>query len=65
LYRQGVAIGQIDCRLRDTQIQMPELPEVETMVRDLAARVVGRTVTGSDAPFTGTVRYPDYPEFAR
>jgi formamidopyrimidine-DNA glycosylase len=44
---------------------MPELPEVETMVRDLAARVVGRTISAVEAPFTGTVRYPDFPEFVQ
>lgn len=43
---------------------MPEMPEVETMVRDLRTRVVGRTITAVEAPFTGTVRYPDFPEFA-
>lgn len=42
---------------------MPELPEVETMVRDLAGRVVGRTIVGVDAPFTGTIRYPGFSEF--
>lgn len=41
---------------------MPELPEVETMVRDLAPRVTGRRVVGVEAPFTGGVRYPEYPE---
>jgi formamidopyrimidine-DNA glycosylase len=43
---------------------MPELPEVETMVRDLQSRVTGRTITEVDASFTGTVRYPAFPEFA-
>lgn len=42
---------------------MPELPEVETMVRDLQTRVVGRTISSVEAPFAGTVRFPDYPEF--
>ncbi|HZU11731.1 MAG TPA: bifunctional DNA-formamidopyrimidine glycosylase/DNA-(apurinic or apyrimidinic site) lyase [Chloroflexota bacterium] len=41
---------------------MPELPEVETMVRDLSPRLTGRRVTAVEAPFTGSVRYPDYPE---
>ncbi len=42
---------------------MPELPEVETMVRDLAPRVIGRTITGTDASFPGSVIWPDFPEF--
>src|SRR5947209_17036925 len=42
---------------------MPELPEVETMVRDLATRVVGRTISRVDLPFPGEVRYPDPTEF--
>jgi formamidopyrimidine-DNA glycosylase len=43
---------------------MPELPEVETMVRDLAPRVIGRTITGARASFQGSVIWPDFPEFA-
>jgi formamidopyrimidine-DNA glycosylase len=42
---------------------MPELPEVETMVRDLAPRVVGRTVVEVNAPFPGSVVWPEFPEF--
>lgn len=42
---------------------MPELPEVETMVRDLAPRVVGRTIVNLDAYFTGSVVWPSYTEF--
>lgn len=42
---------------------MPELPEVETMVRDLTPRIVGRRIVGVDAPFAGCVVYPEYPEF--
>lgn len=42
---------------------MPELPEVETMVRDLAARVPGRTITGIDAPFRGAVIWPAFDRF--
>lgn len=44
---------------------MPEMPEVETMVRDLAPRVVGHTITAIDAPFRGSVVYPDFEEFER
>jgi formamidopyrimidine-DNA glycosylase len=40
---------------------MPEMPEVETMVRDLTARVVGRTVTRFEAPFFGSFVYPPSP----
>jgi formamidopyrimidine-DNA glycosylase len=42
---------------------MPEMPEVETMVRDLTPRVVGHTITAVDAPFRGSVVYPDFEEF--
>ena len=41
---------------------MPELPEVETMVRDLRPRVVGRSIVGVEAQFPGIVVYPDFPE---
>lgn len=41
---------------------MPELPEVETMVRDLAPRVTGRTITRVDAAFPGAVIWPSYSE---
>jgi formamidopyrimidine-DNA glycosylase len=44
---------------------MPELPEVETMVRDLAPRVRGRTITGVQAPFPGCVVYPGFEEFVQ
>jgi formamidopyrimidine-DNA glycosylase len=33
------------------------------MVRDLQTRVVGRTITAVEAPFTGSVRFPGFPEF--
>lgn len=42
---------------------MPELPEVETMVRDLAPRVVGRAIETVEAPFPGSVRWPTFEEF--
>lgn len=42
---------------------MPELPEVETMVRDLSSRVVGRTIVSVEAPFEGSVVYPGFNEF--
>jgi formamidopyrimidine-DNA glycosylase len=44
---------------------MPELPEVETMVRDLEPRVTGRTIAGVEAPFPGSVIYPGYEEFVQ
>lgn len=44
---------------------MPELPEVETMVRDLGPRIVGRTIRAIDAPYRGSVVWPSYEEFAR
>jgi formamidopyrimidine-DNA glycosylase len=42
---------------------MPELPEVETMVRDLEGQMVGRRITGVDLPFAAEVKYPDPLEF--
>ena len=44
---------------------MPELPEVETMVRDLSRRVVGRRIVEVEASFPGIVRYPEFPEFVQ
>ena len=43
---------------------MPELPEVETMVRDLAPRLGGRTITAVKAGFPGIVVWPAYDELA-
>lgn len=43
---------------------MPELPEVETMVRDLTPRVVGRRIIGVDAPYRGGIVWPpQYEDF--
>ncbi len=42
---------------------MPELPEVETMVRDLRMRVPGRTIVDVEASFEGAVVWPSYAEF--
>lgn len=42
---------------------MPELPEVETMIRDLERRVVGRTISAVQAPFQGSIIWPDYQDF--
>jgi formamidopyrimidine-DNA glycosylase len=42
---------------------MPELPEVETMVRDLATHIAGRTITAVSLPFAGQIQYPDPSEF--
>jgi formamidopyrimidine-DNA glycosylase len=44
---------------------MPELPEVETMVRDLSSRVIGRTIVSIEAPFQGSVVWPAFDEFER
>lgn len=37
---------------------MPELPEVETVVRDLGPAVAGRTITAVEASEPGVVRFP-------
>ncbi|MGH2441843.1 MAG: DNA-formamidopyrimidine glycosylase, partial [Chloroflexota bacterium] len=42
---------------------MPELPEVETMVRDLEASITARTITAIEAPFPGIVVWPDFAQF--
>jgi formamidopyrimidine-DNA glycosylase len=42
---------------------MPELPEVETMVRDLRSRVVGHTIVAVGLPYPGEVVYPDPVQF--
>ncbi|MGI8826627.1 MAG: bifunctional DNA-formamidopyrimidine glycosylase/DNA-(apurinic or apyrimidinic site) lyase [Chloroflexota bacterium] len=44
---------------------MPELPEVETMVRDLLPRITGRVITSVEASFPGIVRWPLYEAFER
>ena len=44
---------------------MPELPEVETVVRDLRAVVVGRRITGATLTQPSIVRYPDPQTFVR
>lgn len=44
---------------------MPELPEVETMVRDLRPRVVGRTITDVEASYPGEVVYPGFNDFVQ
>ena len=44
---------------------MPELPEVETVVRDLRPRVVGRTITGATVHWRRTIATPGAREFAR
>jgi formamidopyrimidine-DNA glycosylase len=44
---------------------MPELPEVETMVRDLAPRIAGQRIVGVDASFPGAVVWPEFEEFKR
>ena len=42
---------------------MPELPEVETIVRDLRPHLVGATVTAVDVGHPAVVRYPGLAEF--
>ncbi|HEY6379768.1 MAG TPA: bifunctional DNA-formamidopyrimidine glycosylase/DNA-(apurinic or apyrimidinic site) lyase [Candidatus Dormibacteraeota bacterium] len=44
---------------------MPELPEVETVVRDLRAAVVGRRVVGVELLRDSIVRYPDGAAFRK
>jgi formamidopyrimidine-DNA glycosylase len=34
---------------------MPELPEVETVVRDLRPHLIGRTITGATVRWTRTI----------
>src|SRR5581483_11574093 len=44
---------------------MPELPEVETMVRDLRDTVTGRTIQSATVSWDRLVGYPDRPSFER
>jgi len=41
---------------------MPELPEVETVARDLQRRVAGAVITNVDVRWDRTVRHPEPPE---
>ncbi|MDQ3690571.1 MAG: bifunctional DNA-formamidopyrimidine glycosylase/DNA-(apurinic or apyrimidinic site) lyase [Chloroflexota bacterium] len=41
---------------------MPELPEVETVARDLQRRVAGATITGASIHWDRTIRHPQPPE---
>ncbi|MDH4335014.1 MAG: DNA-formamidopyrimidine glycosylase, partial [Chloroflexota bacterium] len=41
---------------------MPELPEVETVARDLQRQVVGAVITDVDVRWGRTVRHPEPPE---
>jgi formamidopyrimidine-DNA glycosylase len=44
---------------------MPELPEVETIARELAPLVVGSTISGFWTDWPRAIRYPEPGEFAR
>ena len=44
---------------------MPELPEVETVVRDLRPHLVGRTITGATVRWKRTIATPGARTFAR
>lgn len=44
---------------------MPELPEVETMARDLAPLLVGAEIRGTWWDWDRVIRYPSGPEFER
>jgi formamidopyrimidine-DNA glycosylase len=41
---------------------MPELPEVETVARDLQRHVAGATITGATVTWDRTIRHPQPPE---
>ena len=43
---------------------MPELPEVETIARELAPRVVGRSITGFHTDWPRAIRHPSPEAFA-
>ncbi len=44
---------------------MPELPEVETIARELRERLVGRTMTGAEVHWPRTIATPSPAEFER
>ena len=41
---------------------MPELPEVETVARELEPRIAGATITGATVHWARTIRHPQPPE---
>ncbi|HVM24299.1 MAG TPA: DNA-formamidopyrimidine glycosylase family protein, partial [Candidatus Limnocylindrales bacterium] len=41
---------------------MPELPEVETVARDLQRWVAGATIAGAEVRWARTIRHPQPPE---
>lgn len=45
------------------EYRVPELPEVETMVRDLRTRLVGQTIESVEASFRGSIVWPSFDEF--
>jgi formamidopyrimidine-DNA glycosylase len=42
---------------------MAEVPEVETLVRDLQEAVISRPITGAEVLLPEAVRFPSIPEF--
>ncbi|RIK24371.1 MAG: hypothetical protein DCC52_12560 [Chloroflexi bacterium] len=50
---------------RATVIIMPELPEVETTVRDLRPHLIGRTITRARVTWERTVAAPNAKQFTR
>lgn len=44
---------------------MPELPEVETIVSDLKAKISGHKILGVDSDWQKLVKEPDYSQFAK
>lgn len=44
---------------------MPELPEVETVVRILRPQLIGRTITGMRITFNKIIRTPDLAAFSK
>jgi formamidopyrimidine-DNA glycosylase len=44
---------------------MPELPEVETVINEIAPYIIGRTITGVSLPWEGIIKEPSPSEFVR
>jgi formamidopyrimidine-DNA glycosylase len=57
--------GLVGRRFLSPERHMPELPEVETMVRDLRPRVRGLTIQSVRADWEGEVIWPRFDEFKR
>jgi len=59
------AIGNPKSEIRNHKSNMPELPEVETTVRDLRPHLIGRTITRARVTWERAVAQPSAKQFTR